>query len=92
MPDDDVRLLGEILDGWAGATPDGEALAYQDRKWTWRELHDQVARLSGALSTAGIGRGDRVAFVDKNHSACLQVTFAAAAPRPQPGMGCGSPG
>jgi acyl-CoA synthetase (AMP-forming)/AMP-acid ligase II len=79
MPDDDVRLLGEILDGWAGATPDGEALAYQDRKWTWRELHDQVARLSGALSTAGIGRGDRVAFVDKNHSACLQVTFAAAA-------------
>jgi acyl-CoA synthetase (AMP-forming)/AMP-acid ligase II len=79
MPDDDVRLLGDILDRWAGATPDNEALTYLDRTWTWLELRDHIARLSGALSAAGIGKGDRIAFVDKNNAACLQATFAAAA-------------
>jgi acyl-CoA synthetase (AMP-forming)/AMP-acid ligase II len=75
----DIRLLGDILDHWAEAAPDVEALSFQDNRWTFAELRERVARLSGMLSAAGVGSGDTVAFVDKNHPDCLQVTFAAAA-------------
>jgi acyl-CoA synthetase (AMP-forming)/AMP-acid ligase II len=79
MPDNDVRSLGDILDRWAGEKPDLNAMTYQDSAWTWLELRDHIAKLAGALAADGIGKGDRVAFVDKNHAACLQTTFAAAA-------------
>ncbi|MDT7723907.1 MAG: hypothetical protein QOI21_483 [Actinomycetota bacterium] len=79
MPDNDVRLLGDILGRWAGEKPDTNAMTYQHRAWSWLELRDHVAKLAGALSAEGIGKGDRVAFLDKNHPACLQTTFAAAA-------------
>ena len=34
--------------------------------------------MAGALRAAGMRRGDRVAFLDKNHPACLELLFAAA--------------
>ncbi|NBH11660.1 long-chain fatty acid--CoA ligase [Amycolatopsis sp. SID8362] len=73
-----VRLFGELLAHWARERPDGTALRFGDRSWTWAEFDERVRRLSGALAGAGVGRGDRVAFVDKNHPACLETTFAAA--------------
>jgi acyl-CoA synthetase (AMP-forming)/AMP-acid ligase II len=81
MPEDvrpRVRLLGEVLAHWARERPDRPALTFGDRSWTWAEFDERVRRLSGALAAAGVGRGDRVAFVDKNHPACLETTFAAA--------------
>src|SRR4029077_6062190 len=35
-------------------------------------------RLAGALREFGIKRGDVVAFLDKNHPACVELTLAAA--------------
>lgn len=81
MPDDarpDVRLLGELFAHWAKAIPEREALSFQGRRLTWAELDDRARRVTGALAAAGIGRGDRVAFVDKNTPACLEVTFGAS--------------
>ncbi|MEU5262567.1 long-chain fatty acid--CoA ligase [Amycolatopsis sp. NPDC021455] len=81
MPEDvrpRVRLFGELLAHWARERPADTALIFGDKAWTWAEFDERVRRLSGALAAAGVGRGDRVAFVDKNHSACLETTFAAA--------------
>ncbi|MCR6490176.1 long-chain fatty acid--CoA ligase [Amycolatopsis sp. OK19-0408] len=81
MPEDvrpRVRLFGDLLAHWARERPGDTALIFGDRKWTWAEFDERVRRLSGALAAAGVGRGDRVAFVDKNHPACLETTFAAA--------------
>jgi acyl-CoA synthetase (AMP-forming)/AMP-acid ligase II len=81
MPEDvrpRVRLFGELLAHWARERPADTALIFGDRAWTWAEFDERVRRLSGALAAAGITRGDRVAFVDKNHPACLETTFAAA--------------
>ncbi|MGW4065726.1 acyl-CoA synthetase [Amycolatopsis sp. NPDC004747] len=81
MPEDvrpRVRLFGELLAHWAKERPTDTALVFGDRSWTWTEFDERVRRLSGALAAAGITRGDRVAFVDKNHPACLETTFAAA--------------
>ncbi|WP_299050589.1 long-chain-fatty-acid--CoA ligase [uncultured Nocardioides sp.] len=70
--------LDERLAHWARETPDAEAMTYLGRTWTWAEMHDRVRRLAGALRAMGIGRGDVVSFLDKNHPACVELTLAAA--------------
>ncbi|MDT5387929.1 MAG: hypothetical protein QOE04_1570 [Mycobacterium sp.] len=72
------RFLDDRLAYWAETRPDGEAMAYLDRSWTWAQWDDRVRRLAGALSERGVKRGDVIAFLDKNHPACLEATFAAA--------------
>ncbi|WP_326568965.1 long-chain-fatty-acid--CoA ligase [Amycolatopsis rhabdoformis] len=73
------RVLGDVLDHWARERGDEPAVTFGGTTRTWTEFDDRVRRLSVALANLGVGRGDRVAFVDKNHPACLEVTFAAAA-------------
>jgi acyl-CoA synthetase (AMP-forming)/AMP-acid ligase II len=72
------RFLDERVAHWAATKPDEEAMTYLDRTWTWAEWNDRVRRLAGALKEFGIKRGDVVAFLDKNHPACVEVTTAAA--------------
>ncbi len=74
----DPRFLDDRTAHWAEAKPDGEAFIYFDRTWTWSEWYDRVRRLAGALKERGIERGDVVAFLDKNHPACVEMTLAAA--------------
>jgi acyl-CoA synthetase (AMP-forming)/AMP-acid ligase II len=79
MPDlPEPRFLDERIAHWAEAKPDGEALDYFDRTWTWAQWNDRVRRLAGALKERGVGRRDVVAFLDKNHPACVELTIAAA--------------
>lgn len=66
------------LNYWAEATPDAEAMSYQGRTWTWAQWHDRVHRAAGGLRDLGIGRGDVVGFLDKNHPACVEISLAAA--------------
>ncbi|HEX7739989.1 MAG TPA: long-chain-fatty-acid--CoA ligase [Marmoricola sp.] len=70
--------LDDRLTHWAQATPDAEAITYLDRTWTWAEWDGRVRRLAGALAAHGIGRGDVVGSLDKNHPATVELTMAAA--------------
>ena len=70
----DPRFLDDRLAHWAATTPDAEAITYLGRTWTWAECDDRVRRLAGALRELGVGRGDVVAFLDKNHPACVELT------------------
>jgi acyl-CoA synthetase (AMP-forming)/AMP-acid ligase II len=72
------RFLDERLALWASTNPDGEAFVYLDRSWTWAQWEDRVRRLAGALTEFGVRHGDAVAFLDKNHPACVELTLAAA--------------
>ena len=72
------RFLDERLAHWAQVKPDEQAISYLGRSFTWGQFNDRVRRLAGALAERGIGRGDVVAFLDKNHPACLETTMAAA--------------
>jgi acyl-CoA synthetase (AMP-forming)/AMP-acid ligase II len=74
----DPRFLDERTAHWADVKPDEEAFTYLDRIWTWSQWNDRVRRLAGALQERGIKRGDVVAFLDKNHPACVELTLAAA--------------
>ncbi|MBV9831712.1 MAG: AMP-binding protein, partial [Marmoricola sp.] len=71
-------FLDERLAHWAAATPDADAMSYLGRAWTWAEWDQRVRRLAGALSGLGVGRGDVVSFLDKNHPAGVELTLAAA--------------
>ena len=71
------QFMDDRLAHWARANPDGEAVTYGSRTWTWAQWDDRVRRLAGALQEAGIGRGDVVAFLDKNHPACVETSMAA---------------
>ena len=72
------RFLDDRLTYWAEHKPDDEAITYLGRTWTWSQFNDRVRRLAGALIERGVGRGDVVAFLDKNHPACVELTIAAA--------------
>lgn len=73
------RFLDERVAHWAATKPDDEAVSYLSRTWTWVQWYDRIRRVTGALSARGVGRGDVVAFLDKNHPACVEVTLGAAA-------------
>src|SRR5690242_113273 len=72
------RFLDERVAHWAAIKPDEEAITYFERTWTWSEWNERIRRLAGALKEFGVKRGDVVAFLDKNHPACVEVTTAAA--------------
>ncbi|HEX5089920.1 MAG TPA: long-chain-fatty-acid--CoA ligase [Nocardioides sp.] len=75
--------VDDRLGHWAEHLPDGTAFTYapapgQTRSWTWAEWEDRVRRCAGGLQALGIGRGDVVAFLDKNHPAGVELSMAAA--------------
>jgi acyl-CoA synthetase (AMP-forming)/AMP-acid ligase II len=58
-----MRTIPEVVAHAAAAYADREALADSDGvRWTFGELGEQVHRCAGALITAGIQPGDRVAL------------------------------
>jgi len=71
------RFVDDRLAHWAAETPDAEAMTYGSRTWSWAEWNDRVRRAAGGLQALGIGRGDVVAFLDKNHPACVEISMAA---------------
>lgn len=70
-------FVDDRLAWWAQQTPDAPAMTYRQRTWTWAQWEERVRRLAGALAAAGIGRGDVVSFLDKNHPACVELSLAA---------------
>jgi acyl-CoA synthetase (AMP-forming)/AMP-acid ligase II len=73
-----TQTLAGLVERHARRRPDDVAIRYGERQWTWAQWASRIRRTAGALRAAGVGRGDRVAFLDKNHPACLEVLFAAA--------------
>ncbi len=70
-------FMDDRLAHWAAETPDGEAITYGPRTFTWSEWDERVRRNAGGLRALGIGRGDVVSFLDKNHPACVETSMAA---------------
>ncbi|MEU7916692.1 acyl-CoA synthetase [Microbispora bryophytorum] len=69
------------LGGWparrARMTPDRTAFILADRPFTYAEVHERTTRLASRLRAAGVGAGDRVAYLGRNHVAFVETMFAA---------------
>jgi fatty-acyl-CoA synthase len=56
--------------------PQQTAVAYGERRFTWAEFGVEIGRFAGALRRAGVGPGDRVAFLTPNVPELLAAHFA----------------
>jgi fatty-acyl-CoA synthase len=74
-------MRNEGIGSWparrARKTPHRTALVHGEHGFSYAALHERTTRLAHALRTAGIRRGDRVAYLGPNHPAYLETLFAA---------------
>ena len=56
----------------------GTAVMFEDRRRTFAELADRVARLAGALRNLGIAKGDRVAVLSLNQDRYIELYLGVA--------------
>ena len=56
------------------------AVIYGDRTWTYPELAERVNRLASALISAGVARGDRVAYLVRTSRRCWRAICASPWP------------
>lgn len=56
--------------------PDKTAVIYENQRFTYLEFQERVFRLANALKSAGIGKGDKVAFICPNTPPMLEAHYA----------------
>ena len=75
----DINTLADVVRVHGAGLPDKIALVQAGRdSVTWAQLLERSARIAQALADAGVGAGDRVAFLDKNSIEHFDVVFGAA--------------
>ena len=71
--------LAQGLNRAATINPRGTATVFGDRRRSWAEVADRVARLAGGLTRLGVARGDRVAVLALNGDRYFEALFAVPA-------------
>ena len=61
----------------ASVYPNRVAVAYAERRYTWREALGRCRRLASALAARGIGRGDTVALMAPKSAAAISLRVTA---------------
>jgi len=59
----------------ASVYPDRLAVAYGERRYSWREVLERCRRLAAALKARGVGRGDTVAMMAPNIPETFEAHF-----------------
>ena len=70
-------LLTDQVRRWAEERPEALALQWEDGALTYAELQQRLFKLANGLAARGIGEGDRVAILDKNGPAHVELLLAA---------------
>jgi acyl-CoA synthetase (AMP-forming)/AMP-acid ligase II len=70
--------VAEFLDLATEIVPDRPATLFEGRTRSFAELRERSIRVAGALSSLGVGKGDRVAILDVNTDEYV-ATFLASA-------------
>lgn len=71
-------LIGKVLAQRALITPSREALLFQGKSFTFRELNRRSNRMANAFLDLGVSPGDRVGLLMANCNEFLETYFAAA--------------
>ncbi|MCB1366651.1 MAG: AMP-binding protein [Rhodobacteraceae bacterium] len=59
--------------------PDREAMVYQDRRWSFAQMHARASQLASALAAAGIQPGDVVSVICPNVPSIVEAHFGVPA-------------
>jgi len=73
-----IQTIADVIRTHGGDRVDAPALEIDGRTVTWGELDRRSSQAAQALRAEGVGKGDRVAFIDKNGAEYFEVTFALA--------------
>jgi acyl-CoA synthetase (AMP-forming)/AMP-acid ligase II len=74
----DLMTLDDFLTHWAEDRAECAALSEEDRRWTYGDLEERTARVASALVTAGLKKGDRIAWIGKNSDLYFTLFYGAA--------------
>src|SRR3954467_6859353 len=73
-----TSTVADLVRRSARRWPTRTALVFGERRWTYEELDDAVARVAGRLLEAGFAHGDRVAALGTNSDAYLLLYLGCA--------------
>ena len=65
-----------FLDRIKDVYPNYEALIYQDRKYTWKQVYDRCTQFASALSKIGVGEGDVVSIMAANTPELFEAHYS----------------
>jgi len=74
----EITTVADIVRVHGRDRADRTALILDEREMSWAELYERAQRVAQAMSAAGVGNQDRVAFLDKNGIEHFEVFFGAA--------------
>ena len=72
------RRFGDLPDEMAVRFPNREALVFEDERYTFAELKDEIDRAAKALMALGVARGDHVSLWLNNRSEWIFLMYALA--------------
>jgi long-chain acyl-CoA synthetase len=78
MPQPDIASIAEIVRAHAVKRPDAVALVVGERTISFAELDARSSQAAQAFLAAGVGSGDRVAFIEKNSAEFFEVVCGLA--------------
>jgi long-chain acyl-CoA synthetase len=78
MPQPDIATIADIVRVHAAKRPDAVALVVGARTITFAELDARSSQAAQAFRAAGVGFGDRVAFIEKNGAEFFEVVCGLA--------------
>lgn len=76
MPHPDIATVADIARVFGAERPDAVALVAGERTVTFAELDAKSNRAAQAFRAAGVGFGDRVAFIEKNGIEFFEIVCA----------------
>ncbi|WP_326548144.1 long-chain-fatty-acid--CoA ligase [Mycolicibacterium sp. ND9-15] len=76
MPHPDIATVADIARIFGAERPDAVALVAGERTVTFAELDARSSKAAQTLRAAGVGFGDRVAFIEKNGVEFFEVVCA----------------
>ena len=56
--------------------PNYEAIVYEDRKYTWKDIYERCVKFASALSMIGIKKGDTVSFLAFNTPEIFEAHYS----------------
>ena len=75
---DRMRTLGDVARYHAEARPDATAFVFEGRETTFAQFDRHASQVANALIAAGLGTGDRIAYVGKNSDWYFELLIGAA--------------
>ena len=72
------RRIGDLADDAAAKFGPREGLVFEDRRYTFNEVADEVDRAAKGLMAVGVQRGDHVALWLNNSADWIFISFALA--------------